>query len=87
MTWFLKKPSTSVREEQSSNVDITLYPNPVDDVISITPKLSGGIVEIFSVYGNKLIVTQIKDRIEVSGLSAGIYFLKYRNQVLKFVKY
>ncbi|TAL67818.1 MAG: T9SS type A sorting domain-containing protein [Bacteroidetes bacterium] len=43
-------------------------------------------IEIFSILGNKVIETEYKDKIDVSRLSAGVYFLKAGAQVYKFVK-
>jgi len=80
------KPNT-VNDNAGISEKFFIYPNPTEDYITISSKMNDGIVEIYSVFGNKLIAPQIKDRIDVSSLSPGIYFLKYRNKVLKFVKF
>jgi len=68
--------------------NISISPNPATDFIQLhfseNVKLSD--VEIYNVLGIKVIVTEYKDRIDVSGLSAGVYFLKAGNKIYKFVK-
>ncbi|MBI5325756.1 MAG: T9SS type A sorting domain-containing protein [Ignavibacteriae bacterium] len=86
ISWFMKKPSTSVDDEINSKIEFTLFPNPTEDFITISPNFNEGIVEIYSVFGTPVVESWIKNKIDVSFLSSGIYFLKYKNQVLKFVK-
>ena len=73
---------------------LSLYPNPVQDVLQINLPGNTGILEIFDISGKSLILKEIqgnKISIDVSGLDHGIYFVKVLsdNQILtgKFVKY
>lgn len=71
----------------------TLYPNPVGVVLNIRPKSDNAIqsVQIYNMLG-QLVVTAIGnvESVDVSGLSAGSYFLKTTtdkgNAVTKFIK-
>ena len=68
--------------------NVSVHPNPATDFIRIysNEDLTDNKIEIYSVIGNKVIETEFKDRIDVSGLSAGVYFLFVNNKIYKFVK-
>jgi hypothetical protein len=92
--WFAKSEVTpsSVKELFRSEIgsDIEVIPNPASDFIRIC--INGKFstltkVEIYSSVGTKIFETEYKDRIDISFLSPGIYFLKAGNKVYKFVKY
>ncbi len=56
---------------------ITIYPNPVKDVLHIDMVDSNDIqVEIYNTAGDKLVDVRNKNRISVSRLSSGVYFVK-----------
>ncbi|TAL67822.1 MAG: T9SS type A sorting domain-containing protein [Bacteroidetes bacterium] len=80
---FYNYPTSVVENE--SNETPSMFPNPVVDYIQINrnDKCS---IQIFSVLGIKVIETKYKDRIDVSGLDAGVYFLFVNNKIYKFVK-
>jgi hypothetical protein len=61
------------------------YTNPALDFI-IFPSLKGKNIEVFSVLGIRLIDTFYKDRIDVSLLNPGIYFIKTDTGFYKFIK-
>lgn len=71
--------------EGNSFSGISLFPNPVSDFINIISD-AGNKVEIYSVLGEKLIISEDKNRIDVSGLLPGVYFVKIGDRVEKFVK-
>jgi hypothetical protein len=83
---------TGVEDNATSNTEnIVLMPNPASDFISLQFSQSMNVskspkLEIFSILGNKILETEYKDRIDVSGLSAGVYFVKLSDKVCKFVK-
>jgi hypothetical protein len=71
--------------------EVKIIPNPATDFISLQFPQSMNVskntkIEIFSILGNKVLETEYKDRIDVSGLSAGVYFVKVGDKVIKFVK-
>ncbi|MBI5323875.1 MAG: T9SS type A sorting domain-containing protein [Ignavibacteriae bacterium] len=43
-------------------------------------------IEIYNFLGTKQLETEFKQEIDVSGLRAGVYFLRIGNEYLKFMK-
>ncbi len=84
-------PATNqIADHQGQN--ITIYPNPVQDILNIETKQINTKVTIFD-YTGKLIQSQMISEtgaIDVSKISTGIYFLQIENegitQTQKFVK-
>ncbi len=67
--------STAVNDVYKGN--IVVYPNPVKDVLHIDKVDSNDIqVEIYNTAGDKLVDVRNKNRISVSHLSSGVYFVK-----------
>jgi len=67
----------------------SIYPNPVRDVLEIrSQQLDFGLaVMIFDLAGRKVSDFKLsQNRIDISGLAKGIYFLKINSAVKKFVK-
>jgi len=70
----------------------SVYPNPVDDILTISPSNSTiSRIEIFNISGEKVYSQIYEGVIDISSLSKGMYFLKAYNtneQVLlfKFIK-
>ncbi len=74
------KAEVSIAEAMESELDIEVYPNPTKDVVNVectmnNVQCSG--IEIVDVYG-KIITTvdQTATQINVSGLAAGMYFVR-----------
>lgn len=70
-----------------------MYPNPANDVLTLSTQNTVNTVEIFNVLGKKVITMQVEDtsaEINVSNLNAGIYLIKYEinnsTSTKKFVK-
>jgi hypothetical protein len=93
-------PVTSVDEEKSDIEAMILYPNPGNDFIEISyPPLergSGGVgIKIYNIFG-QIQTTPVYSsatpasggqvRINVSGLAAGMYFVRIGDRVGKFLK-
>ena len=73
--------------------DLNIYPNPVSDFLSIKTDSKTGKIEIFSILGECVLVEQTPSsvqnniqKIDVSNLNSGIYFVKIGEKVFKFVK-
>ncbi len=66
--------------------EITLSPNPAENYLILNSKIGHGKIEIFSALGIKLIETEYKEKIDVSELPSGLYFVRVGNKVGKFVK-
>jgi len=59
-------------------IDISIYPNPVDDVINIQTNFENLTYELFDLSG-KLVLVSNENQINVENLSKGIYLLKANN--------
>lgn len=73
------------------NIFNTLYisPNPVSNFLYLKTNKEFGKIEIYSSLGLKVLETDFKEKIDVSSLSSGIYFLKINNgntfEIKKFI--
>jgi len=69
---------------------VTIYPNPANDKIYIKSQLMNHNVEIFDINGKLMISKRVDSNvatIDISNLTAGIYFIKISNEVVgKFIK-
>ncbi len=82
-----------VRELNTDQGDIFIYPNPVNDILYIENSLSSGTeIQIHDVNGKILLSVRLdkgeKTEIDVSDLSGGVYFVKavtLKNTVIKKV--
>jgi hypothetical protein len=64
---------------------LTLYPNPAQDYIKLNNIEIGEEIIIFNLQGQELIKTT-EEKIDISFLENGIYFIKYKKNILKFLK-
>ena len=70
--------------EASAEQALTLYPNPVADVLYLSA--TARTVRIYNIYGIEVAHATDTDRVEVSHLPAGIYTVKADGTVAKMVK-
>lgn len=82
----IKDPSSI--NEQVTTVTSPFSPNPVKDKLFIktTEFDFDDKIQILDLKGRKIIETELKESIDVSSLSKGIYFFKIGNKEWKFVK-
>ena len=77
--------------DESLTEEFKVYPNPVDDMITVeTPSLALQCYEITNIMGQTLMTGRIdneKQQINVSGIPAGMYFLRINGTTVKFVKH
>jgi photosystem II stability/assembly factor-like uncharacterized protein len=64
----------------------TIVHNPIFDFISINIIKYPGRYEIYSIIGEKIISGELSEKINVSYLTPGIYFLCFKNYTQKFIK-
>lgn len=83
--------SLSIPDEELA--DVSIYPNPVEDVLTITTAadLTGRIATIFDLNGKRVLNQKlISDQLNVSNLQSGFYFLRIesngRSIKRKFIK-
>ncbi len=75
---------TGIKDAASDQL-ISIYPNPVTDVLFLNTKIANQHVSIYNHLGKKVMETT-ENKIDVSQLSSGIYILKSEGATLKFVK-
>lgn len=78
---------TAIEENLSENAVINLFPNPASNIITINSDMNFEKIEIYNtlsqlVYSTKLYKTTSLS-VNVTGLSAGIYFVKIDNNIIK----
>ena len=70
--------------EAAAEPQLTLYPNPVADVLYLSA--TARTVRVYNIYGTEVAHATDTDRVEVSHLPAGIYTVKADGTVAKMVK-
>ena len=75
--------STSVTEASAEQA-LTLYPNPVADVLYLSA--TARTIRIYNIYGIEVAHATDTDRVEVSHLPAGVYTVRADGTVAKMVK-
>ncbi len=79
----------SVADNESLQNSIELYPNPVKNVLLIKNQFTAkdnDRMELFSVDGKRILETAYQEKLDVSMLHSGSYFLRINNQTIKFIK-
>ena len=82
--------------EQQSFFDFSIYPNPSSDFLNIVSQQQLASVEVYNSLGQLILTNQISrdtdnPKIEVKGLTVGLYFIKMRTVngeigLLRFLK-
>jgi len=70
--------------EASTEPALTLYPNPVADVLYLSATARS--IRVYDIYGIEVAHAADTDRVEVSHLPAGVYTVKADGTVAKMVK-
>jgi hypothetical protein len=85
---FSKDSILSHIEEYNSNAPFTISPNPASDYLLLPEEfVSNTEISIYSVLGLQVLqIIPEGNRIDVSGLSPGVYFVRYKDKVQKFIK-
>ena len=90
---YYEEHEVNIYENNVINNDVSIYPNPVSDVLIISlnhelqsPFHEGNYIEIYTTLGLKVIESLWQEKIDVSGLYPGIYFVKIGNRIGKFIK-
>jgi polyhydroxybutyrate depolymerase len=71
--------------EPSEN-QLTVYPNPSSDFISVKGINNWSSIEVVSINGRKMICTIENSKIDVRSLNNGVYFITIEGTVIRFVK-
>ena len=82
-TYVCGTPHTDIAEA-SAEPALTLYPNPVADVLYLSA--TARTIRVYDIYGTEVAHAYDTDKVEVSHLPAGIYTVKADGTVAKMVK-
>jgi hypothetical protein len=83
----IRDPQSSV--ETTTAITSTVYPNPASDFIKLDMNVStmNSSIEIFDAYGKQVMsAIYTGEYIDISKLTAGVYFVKTDSGTYKFVK-
>lgn len=82
------KDSGILAVNDPSKTEVKIYPNPVNDQLSVSGTSKTEIYQIFTADGKLVMSGKLSDQnfIQVNHLSSGIYFLKIADKNLKFMK-
>ncbi len=83
---FVFDPKITSVYDNTENVSFQISPNPVSDFLCINSNIELGKIKIYSALGLKVLDTEWKERIDVSGLVPGVYFVRVGDKVSKFIK-
>jgi len=72
--------------EASAESTLTLYPNPVEDVLHITSDRPVRSIRIYNMYGTEVALANDVASISVSHLPAGVYTVSVDGKVTKMIK-
>ncbi len=75
-TYFYKGVASNINKIQSSNIAVSIFPNPTTDQLNIIGISSIEKVEIYNLSGMFQAAYLNKSTIDISNLSEGIYFVK-----------
>ncbi|WP_077418848.1 T9SS type A sorting domain-containing protein [Chryseobacterium sp. JV274] len=78
----------AAKDEKTKDKDLIIYPNPVKNILNINiGQLKDYSAEIIDVSGRNILKTTIKgNKIDVSSLEQGVYYLKIGSITNKFIK-
>lgn len=84
--------STLSNDNFQTNESVKIFPNPVNNVVYFdNEKVKLNSIEIYSITGKMVLKTNFnsfkkEQKIDVSKLKSGLYFLKINNKTIKFIK-
>ena len=88
--YFYSKHDIISNTASKENSTIKIYPNPCQDFITINGMTSSSNLSLFDLQSNQIQVKKDNDRIDLSNLNSGIYFLRIRkeneNKTFKIIK-
>ncbi len=88
--WDITISCASLSNTEFSQKDISVYPNPVNDLLNIKSEVALEKLEIFNINGKLIFEKQLNQQLDVvsnlSFLSSGIYFLKLEGEKSSIIK-
>ncbi|MEM9885370.1 MAG: galactose oxidase-like domain-containing protein [Bacteroidota bacterium] len=78
--------NSGIEARTEATKTISIYPNPANDILSIKGVDEESLISVIDISGRVLIEAIGQPQLDISELSAGIYFIKVNDAILKFVK-
>ena len=78
-SWVASSASLNVNEVNNDNSRIVIYPNPTKNIVTISSSINIDSIEIIDISSKQLMTTKVNTNetsVDISNLSAGIYFVK-----------
>jgi len=87
-TFNMNNESTTAVFENNAKHGFSLFPNPATNLIFLKGDISAiEKIEVFNIFGQKVLSQYNINKINISNLKSGMYFIKINsNQTLKFIK-
>jgi len=77
--------NTSTEIADLKREEISVYPNPVNDLITVKGVNLNSCISIYTIQGSK-VMESTGNKLNASALKAGMYLLKTENQLCRFIK-
>ena len=78
--------TTSGLDDIKNTQDISVYPNPVEDVLNITSDKPVHSIRLYNVYGTEVLRAADTNSVDVSHLPAGVYMVRADGKVVRVIK-
>jgi hypothetical protein len=75
-----------VSVKEPTLIDFIITPNPASDFLYTQNNFANNKIEIYSILGIKVLESEWKEKIDVSALAPGVYFVKVGYKLSKFIK-
>ena len=75
-TEYIPEPDVLSVSEVALNIKVNIYPNPSNGLLNINANIQIDKIELYSVFGNKILESKNVARLDVSNLNSGIYIFK-----------
>ena len=77
---------TGVEEVKDTPAVLSVYPNPVSDILYITTDKPAHNIRVYNVYGQEVAQATDADSINVKNLSAGVYIVNADGKIVRIIK-
>lgn len=81
--------NTCTNINELNKTALSIYPNPTNSYITINSENDLGMIKITNLLGAEVLTLETKEttsKIDVSNLTSGVYFIKVKNSITKFIK-
>jgi hypothetical protein len=87
--YILRYSQTIAGIQETPFTDITFYPNPANELLTIVPDVSGELLienEIGEIVYENTVTANVQELVDVSSFAHGMYFVRFGNHTQKLIK-